>query len=325
MRFLQFLFGKTPDVDTPASDPSDLAQRPYHAPPKWQPREAATPIEAVIPAAPEPLPTTIPAENGSTPSEVILLGDLHVAIEYEDSDGNETTRNITMQQISRGPNAPTLKAICHTRRAVRHFRTDRIVNVITSEGEVLSANRFFRDVARIDLRAFAAGAKEDSLKTARALRDFLRPALSILVVAAKTDDQFHPAELVAIMAYVRAEAPFLREYDKFTMPVGDDEIAALEPLIRTMRPQESSVRSYIGNILSQREERFDRFRAALIEVVRADGVVSLPEEVFLEDLDQLRIDVALHNIEEFGAPDIDPTGALREEVRRERLFRPEKD
>jgi len=259
------------------------------------------------------------------PTDIIQLGDLHVAIEYEDTDGNETTRNITMQELGRGPNAPVLKAICHTRHAVRHFRTDRIINVITSDGEVLPVDIFFRNVAGIDLRSLAPGNQQDSLKTARALRDFLRPALSILVVAAKTDDQFHPAELAAIMAYVRAEAPFLREYDKFTKPVGADEIAALEPLIRTMRPQESSVRAYLDSVLSQREERFDRFRAALMQVVRADGIVSLPEEEFLEDLDRLRVEAQVKAIAEWEALGLAPNDELRGHVDRKRIFRPDRE
>lgn len=319
MRFLQFLFGKAPDMATPAIDPGKRAPRGWPVLPKWQPQDADPQPGQLPPTASTPPPAGIP------PTDIIQLGDLHVAIEYEDASGNETTRNITMQEIGRGPNAPVLKAICHTRHAVRHFRTDRIVNVITSDGEVLPVARFFRDVAGIDLRSLAPGAQEESLKTARALRDFLRPALSILVVAAKTDDQFHSAELAAIMAYVETEASFLREYDKFTQPVGADEIAALEPLIRTMRPQASSVRACLNNVLSQRPERFDRFRAALLQVVRADGVVSLPEAEFLEELDRLRVEAEVQAIAEWDAFGLAPNDELRGTVNRKRLFNADRE
>ncbi len=309
MRFLNWLFRRTPTMDTPTFDPADLAASARPLPPKWQP---ATPSVAATP----PEASVVELTDG------LQLGDLHVAIEYVDAEGNASTRNITMQEIARGPYAPIVKAICHSRRAIRHFRTDRIVNIITSDGEVLTVEKFFRDVAHIDLRNVVPLSGREGLETARALRDFLRPAISLLVVAAKSDDQFHPTELAAIMNYVRAEAPFLAEYGKFTDAVGSAELAALEPMIRTMRPQERSVRNYLRTILSQRPERFARFREAMLQVVRADGIVALPEEVFLEDLDALRVAVELDNAAELTALGLSGEYEPAPRIDRSRVFDP---
>lgn len=332
MGLLSWLFGRAAKVDTPVPDPTDHVRWNLDAlpnrqpPPKWQPKPENPEIRVGVtltagPAAPQqPAP-----DKNMVLQDTVQLGDLHVAIEYRDADGQRSTRNITMQEVGRGPNAPVIKAICHTRRAVRHFRTDRIINVVTSDGEVLTADHFFRNVLRIDLSNLAAGVQEDSLKTARALRDFLRPALSILVVAARTDDEFHPAELAAIMDYVRAEVPFLLEYEKFTKPVGQAELNLIETLIRTMRPQESSVRSYLSAVMSQREERFLRFRAALLAVVRADGIVRLPEEVFLDDLDRLRVQVALENQSQMVALGLDEMDDFHRPINQGRLFNPDRE
>jgi len=60
--------------------------------------------------------------------------DTRYLIEYRDSEGNESQREITVRSIS----GIRIKALCHSRRALRTFRADRMSIVIDMEtGEAL--------------------------------------------------------------------------------------------------------------------------------------------------------------------------------------------
>ncbi|WP_366937254.1 WYL domain-containing protein [Elioraea sp.] len=67
-----------------------------------------------------------------------------IALVYEDAAGNETERHVTVRRIlGDNPNAPEYVAgVCHMRRALRHFRLDRILELTDHEtGEVIEEGK----------------------------------------------------------------------------------------------------------------------------------------------------------------------------------------
>ncbi len=188
-----------------------------------------------------------------------------------------------MRNLCPGPNGALLGAICHERRAIRKFRFDRIDCIIDMDGEVHEPTPFFHRNLGIDPNMLVGPSNTD-LQTARALRDFLRPALSVLVIAAHCDDEFHAEELEAICCYIEDEVPHLEEMGKFTTPVTVEVLNELTALVRAMRPQRSSLAGYLQAIASQRPERRIRLENALVEVIRADGEIRLSEEAFMSDV-----------------------------------------
>lgn len=260
---MDWLFDKTPDESTP--------------PPFVKPRVTPLPSDADDPEYMRATPT----------SEVRteLLDEVFTVIDYEDSEGNETRRRITLRKLSTGPYAPMLQAICHERRSLRTFRCDRILNFIDpTTGEVFTASKFFGEIMGLNLREFEPGEEQESLNQAKIIRDALRPALSILISAARADDQLHPKEMEAIIKYIHEELKEIgleRGIDpEITQPVEE----SIKKTVTLMRPQRSSLRGYLDRMASCRESRVNRFLNAVGEVVGADGVVVPEEEEFLAGL-----------------------------------------
>lgn len=260
---MEWLFDKTPDESTP--------------PPVVKP-----------PVTPLTVDADDPEYMHANPTDDVrteILDEVFTVIDYEDSEGNETRRRITLRKLSTGPYAPMLQAICHERKSLRTFRCDRILGFIDPDtGEVSTASAFFDEIMGLDLRDFEPGKGQKSLNQARIIRDALRPALSILVSAARADDHLHAREMDAIIKYIREELKEIgleRGIDpEITQSVAED----LKKTVSLMRPQRSSLRGYLGTMVSCRESRVNRFLNAVGEVVEADGILVPKEEEFLAGL-----------------------------------------
>lgn len=255
MDFLEWLFEKSPDENTP--------------PPRVTPPVAAVPPWVIDDKFEEPNTYSLELEP------------VFAIIDYQDANGNDTRRRITMRTLSTGPRAPLLTAICHERRALRHFRTDRIGAFIDGDtGEVTLAPKFFLEIMDIDLGDFGSKPEDIAASTAAKIRDRLRPALSILTATARADDFLHPAEMDVIVKYVQDEIAELTESGDFSDEVPNAAYKALPSLLSKMRPQRSSLHGYLESVATYRNPRASRFLNAIEDLIIADGVV-VPEEIEL--------------------------------------------
>jgi predicted DNA-binding transcriptional regulator YafY len=76
-------------------------------------------------------------------------------IEYRDAKGQTLYRDVTLHGVEEiAPEVFQLDAFCHLRKQPRTFRTDRIVSIITPDGEV----REPRDLVATLLAGFAPDA-----------------------------------------------------------------------------------------------------------------------------------------------------------------------
>lgn len=219
------------------------------------------------------------------PAESYELEEVFTVIDYADAGGNRSRRRITMRRVARGKHAPILTAICHERRAVRHFRCDRIEGFIDDDGVVVDCGDFFRATMMIDLSYLAPRAVRTSLLEARKIRDRLRSPLSVLVALGRSDDQFRPEELDEICRFVEGEVETISDP---THPGDVDVMTELRPIIQRMRPSRSAIDGYLTEVFARAEIDPDfraRFEGALEDVLLADGIIAEGEVVFLRNHD----------------------------------------
>ena len=258
----------------------------------WIARKAPQ-IDAPPPAAPShiiPQPSTPQVDDGPDMLENVSgrdsvdLEPVFTVIDYVDSKDDHSRRRITLRSLKRGPNAPILMAVCHERRAIRMFRTDRIEGFIDDDGVVEDTVSFFRNTMLIDLSQMRP---DPAKENAKRLRDQLRPQLSVLVAVARSDDDFHLEELDVILQFVERELPYLSGGEQVTLA----DLDALTPLVAKMRPSADAIPGYVEKILESSKKRLPNFRRALEQVIIADGKVRAEEVSFVEDLPYWTIEI----------------------------------
>jgi hypothetical protein len=248
------------------------------------------------PSSPSTLDNTDEIERAQTPTEVarahirvvdsefIDLENIFCMIEYIDSNRDETRRRVTMNSLHAGPSGLILHAICHERKAIRHFRVDRIQSVITYDGEVFGTKAFFTDLLGIDISDISYDEDRAILAIARDLREHLRAPLSILVCAAMADRDLHIEEIDRIQSYAESEIYALHREGKISAAPPVEVMQKLCQMIASMRPQRRSMRGYVEKVSEWPEGRVARLNKALAKVITADGKVVSQELLFLEEM-----------------------------------------
>jgi len=230
-------------------------------------------------------------QKGGVFDVTATLDQVNVAIEYRDAAGNFTRRSITIQEISSRDGFPVLNAFCHISQAMRTFRVDRIEAIITKDGEIIAPEVYFLDAFGIDLRVFAKvdpTASDDPFHQAQKVRDAIRPMLSLLVLAARSDREFHREELEVILLYAEHELITMERLGSVPAPINVPMLDQLKKVVRDLRPNAASVEYYIERVNGLNEARQKKFWKAMRAVIFADGEISKEESEFEALLEELR-------------------------------------
>lgn len=240
------------------------------------------------------------------------LENLYCVIEYSDATGKLTRRAITMMRLKNEGDATQIYALCHMRQALRCFRCDRITHVITADGEVIDGPTFLRDILCIDFIAPEPKPKKAAAKPlaadiapeepkappakrgrkpspARDIRDALMPHLAVLVTCAKSDGQFHAAEMDQIAIYAETEAIHLKRSGALDCDLTVEMADNLMKALGTMRPQARTLERHILAVLALPDDARARFKRALDRVIMADGQIHAAEAQFLREFDDLAL------------------------------------
>lgn len=118
-------------------------------------------------------------------------------IEYRDTRGQVSNRQITCRNLADRAGTLYLQAWCHARRAPRCFRVDRIAGLADStSGEIYDVADFFRAAPREESHsAYHFGL------SVRQFADF-NAALNVLAFLARCDGRWHPMEGERIEQFV---------------------------------------------------------------------------------------------------------------------------
>lgn len=290
MGLLSWIFGRTPAAEDRVPE-FQLAE--HHATIRaWTPSDE-TP--AVI--ADEVLEQAPARQAGATPFDVkafweaktkIATEPLFCMIDYTDAGGTRTRRRITIRQIVSDPENVWVAAYCHERKAARKFRLDRIRHFITQDGEAIDPDTFMRMMCGFAPNVVQTDAAKDATKRSlKSFNDNIRPALTVLVAASRSDDHVHNEEVDAIMLYAERAAQHMVRAGRIPAMPDLAVFDALPDRINRTRPVRDDVAKAMLRIFDWNEDRFDRFAQALKHVIRADGVITQGESAFLADIESM--------------------------------------
>lgn len=240
------------------------------------------------------LDAVAPETGAKIPTDPLFL-----QIEYVDSAGNRSTRRVTIHSAEQKPGCYTLYAFCHEKRALRAFRSDRILQAITFDGEVFDGAGIVRDLLGLDdpppitanpprpaIRARAAApTAERSLR--RQVDLAIRPAVTLLVAAGRSDDEYHPTEVEAVHRYIEAEASILSASGLLSGTPSIEDLGPVCRRVKTSRPTREDLAEEIAKIRNWQPDRISRLHAAICDVIAADGETRLAEELFQSEMTQM--------------------------------------
>lgn len=235
-------------------------------------------------------------EDDSAPS--ILEGrtfdvePIYAIMDYVDASGKETRRRVTMANLQVVEGVCYLTAMCHERHEERTFHCDRIVGFIDIDGSAVDPQTFFREYLYFDLarRSFAPP-REDEIFERELLEQFRSP-LTILLIAAGSDDDYAEDEFKLIERYIEREAYNLRRTEPNLRGFQGADLNKLYQRLRRMRPGYDEFEIHAPWLINLDEDRRQRFNEALLNLFRADGKLREEEVEMFEDL-QLAIEDAL--------------------------------
>lgn len=196
-------------------------------------------------------------------------------------------RRITLKTLQRGPNAPLVRAICHERNALRCFRADRIDGFIEDDGEVLTPATFFQTYVGIDLADWQPDQSKEERSLVTTLRNRLRPALTVLAAAARSDGRFCLDEMDVIERYIESDMLAFAESNP-DRQVSLDIAEQIGAILPRLNPERASVLKALERVFDYSTERYRRFAATLERVIMADGVLHDEEVSFVGEITRAR-------------------------------------
>ena len=224
----------------------------------------------------------------------IVLEPVYAIMDYTSSTGAQTRRRVTMLTLKAGPKGTLLMAICHERKAQRSFRCDRITAFIEDDGVVIDCGDFFRDTMFIDLTRLSAAVTTPADKGSAPLRgtagsyfSALTPELSLLLLAAQVDGNFHPAEEDAILRFAEEQVWTLQGTTAKFGQVDGRAIDQICKSIRKLRPTQDHLAGIIQTIATYDQDRLDDISLALEQVIMADGRYRASEAGLMADIESM--------------------------------------
>jgi hypothetical protein len=254
-RFCAFL--KAREDVPPAAPPGFLVRLTAHDPDDC----------VVVPAEPDSDDFDLEAELGFAANQTFV-------IVYESADGHESTRRITVRNLSlNGENIPVLNAWCHERQALRAFRVDRVLEVITHDGEVIDPpTRFFVETFGMSPRLAACTAPRPTSLTR--IRPTFTHHMMVLAHLGRIDGDFCLDEQGVVLEHCLKLA-----HDAGRKATSDEE-SALRRYLKTLKPKKLFLSRAMTALEREPPERIVSLLAAADQVVNADGERHKAEEKF---------------------------------------------
>ncbi|MEO3430162.1 hypothetical protein AAFN88_14975 [Pelagibius sp. CAU 1746] len=211
------------------------------------------------------------------------VGGLSFAMEYRDSRNAMTRRRITLNGFRPTEGGHYLmRAFCHERKAVRSFRTDRIVSIIDWDGVIWEPLEYFDDLGiRLPLPVGAITApKRAEPRPGESQRAACADELCILAALSRSDGHLHDYEVERMLDFT-ADA-----CDRQGLPFEESDRAALDRYIRKLCPDITAVGECLVR-LNRREDSVasKRLFRAMVAVMDADGVQAPEEVAFITEVD----------------------------------------
>lgn len=92
--------------------------------------------------------TEVPEVKPKTKKQKQILaytGETELEIDYHDSEGNITNRNISVKYLYKDNGYTYIRAFCHLRNELRTFRIDNIIKMYIDKAEIPEPIMYFND------------------------------------------------------------------------------------------------------------------------------------------------------------------------------------
>jgi hypothetical protein len=191
-------------------------------------------------------------------------------IEYVNSKEEHSCRNITVWTVAYNKDGrPFLRAVCHTRKAMRSFVVERIQSCIDYDGAVHAPASFLLENLGLDtsLRGKVASGNKERLLAAQRIA---RPHAVLLAGLSRCDGYMHESELSILRTHCE------NLFDHLTL----EETNRLGRRYHLLKPTSDQLDLAIEEFRSEKPDTITRFLVSAHELIKADGVL-MEEEVIL--------------------------------------------
>jgi len=209
-------------------------------------------FNAVLPEEDEPL--------RDVPTNRDLVGTLW-DMDYVDAAGEKSERRVTVRSVHWEGGTAYLTCYCHTRRAPRTFRADRIALLSSPvTGEVLAADDFAPRIFKQE---------NPTILTLRSAS----PGVQILTFIAHIDGE-----------YAEEEHDVILDYIDYCRPDPETDFEAASIFVKSLCPDRVCFESALEMLPRLNDAEADRIRRFYKRVIYADGVVAEAEAAAMAEL-----------------------------------------
>lgn len=204
-------------------------------------------------------------------------------IEYVNAKGEESTRTITVNDISMGRGSLILKSRCHKSKRPKNFRVDRISTIYDIlDGELYETEDFLKENFGIDTEFIKLSLQgkldlpknQSDQKIAKIMSEIKAPMI-LLGSLAYADDHLDESEIDVAVRYL------VHSYEgKFDI-VSSNNIKKVTDNFKRIRPSKKSVLDSLEVIYNYLPKEKHRFINALTQLMGADGKVDEREIEFI--------------------------------------------
>jgi len=221
------------------------------------------------------------AEEFSSGKELDDIEGLAVGLYYRDANGVASRRIVVCNTIDPSPPG-YINGFCQLRNDDRTFRIDRIEALVDVEtGEFIDG----RAIGRFFAPYFDRADTELAARNMRLLQRRVGPSVRVLAFLALADGKWHPLEKRIAVEYAMDEASYM-------VPDAVFEEEEIERWVGNLRPTRAQAEKAAVEI-SKSPERFPDLADAMMDLIKADGVIDPTEAKAVRGLiDAIRADRA---------------------------------
>ncbi|MGR3315889.1 tellurite resistance TerB family protein [Roseovarius indicus] len=247
--------------------------------------------------------TDVEDDVPSEACESDFLDGIIFGMTYKDANGHVSRRTISAMDFVEERDCVYLRGVCHLRNAYRSFRADRIVEIITADGEVLEPIAFWKQIgisqvliSRILTPPTTKSAKPKAPRRpvvtettpdspGMVQRRLVRHQVRLLAALSRSDGNMRPEEIDEILEFICIEC------DDAGIGFEETDLAALRAYVGRLRPTSDKVEESLAKLflpdspelLKQGQVR--NLRNAMRGVIDADGVLHEGEVLFAQAFD----------------------------------------
>jgi len=204
-------------------------------------------------------------------------------IEYVNAKGEESTRTITVNDISMGRGSLILKSRCHKSKRPKNFRVDRISTIYDIlDGEIYETEEFLRENFGIDseyiklsLQGKLDLPENKSEQKISSIMSEIKAPMILLGSLAYADDHLDENEIDVAVRYL------VNTYERKFDIVSPNNIKKVTDNFKRIRPSKKSVLDSLEIVYNYSPKEKHSFIQALTHLMEADGMVDEREIEFI--------------------------------------------